>query len=167
MCSGCSGSYETDGENDEMSPYGDYSREQGHQFERDARTANGSSHKRIGSPPEPALATPTPSVDDYQIFVSSERIVEIRLIERFSPGFQDSESGGKPSKRKTGALSHHSGGHSAKHYETAGERGNQESRRFEVTRSRLADKRLTVLKRLSRAMRKLLGETEMLRDECH
>jgi hypothetical protein len=156
MCSGCSGNYEADGENEEgLSASSQRSREA---MEGAVRPpVSSQEHRGRRDPLGDDPASLGPSVDEYDVVVSEERIVEVRRITRVSLGFRDRASDEKEAERKTPPSANHSSRRSAKRYATPGGSWNLPSGRFEVNGTLLKARRLALFERFCRGVRRFLG----------
>ena len=134
MCSGCSGDYENDGDeagsastgaNDELEP----------DIPRDGFISPGNSQVSITHGDTSSLGTPTPRNADrrrhrsaardggpessYEVYVSAEQIVEVRVILPNSlPGSELGDDGPRGDWQVNLRVCGHSGVQSAKHYRT-------------------------------------------------
>lgn len=159
MCSACSGDYEADGDRDEDWEAG-FSEAESLQAEvGDGWGAFGGAGKSVGSGDRMRRreAGQAVSVDEYEVFVSDERIVEVRKVSLNSPCIRHFEAGEGLSGQGDWAFSCHSGLESASNYRTPIGSGDSKTVQPESSRKRWTGKRLTVIERFARLVRRALG----------
>lgn len=131
MCSGCSGNYEADGEQEEMPRQTSGEKKRSDSVDR--RVSGGAA--AIGSSLRAAGAGPEPSVEEFDVFVSEDRIVEVRRIGRVSPGFRLSGRDEDGFELDKWEFFRHSGHESAKRYGKPERRSREELLRFDVLKN--------------------------------
>lgn len=144
MCSGCSGDYEADGEAEEILRDSSMGGTEGIPADSSAGRDHDSHHnENFGV--APIAAGPAGfwlSPDEFDVFVSDERIVEVRRVGRISPGLR------YPRR--------HSSGESANRYETRGRNEGRDAGGLEVALILLNRQGLSVFERFSQTVRRLL-----------
>lgn len=154
MCSGCSGNYESDGEDGEMPRQNSGKKRPGNSREEsgpDGVGARGISPGLACS----AMAEWRLSADEFDVFVGEDRIVEVRRIGRVSPGFRPSGIRVPGNERAGRGFFRHSGQESAKRYGNPGWGSGAELLRFEVADNWRDISGLSVVARLTRVLRRL------------
>jgi hypothetical protein len=164
MCSGCSGSYESDGEAEELRADARESEASDALASEMTRpnAPDGKSDQTFGIKPGgiqsggiqsghmPAL--PAASADEYDVFVSEDRIVEVRRIGRSSPAFRHFE----PSELRNRAFLRQSETVSANRYGTPDPLPGESGRACAAPSSCLKENGLGIFERFSRTVRRLL-----------
>jgi hypothetical protein len=158
MCSGCSGNYEADGEGKEMhrQNYGEKRPRHSRRFDVSA----GARNQRGNAPALEAVRSNFEiggsSSDNYDVFVTEDRIVEIRRIGRFSPNARSPARHSQLSAGEKRPIFKRLGGGSAKDYGTPQANDTREVLRFEVGDNWRDPRDLSAFDRFTRAVRRLL-----------
>jgi len=158
MCSGCSGNYEADGEWAEMRRQNSGEKRPGDPLWFGSLA--GDSKKASDRPARGALRAnfdiSGARCEDYDVFVTEDRIVEVRRIGRFSPDVRSSAPAAEASSREKRAIFKRFGRWSARDYETPQASEARESLSFQVADNWRDPADLSAFHRFARAVRKLL-----------